>query len=335
LPESPAPAFLQWINGLPWTWLNRDQLIYRPHRKRSNKLYGFSPVEWMLQTINTDIRHQLYFLQYFTEGSVPEAWINAPQGVQDPKQIKDLQTMYDSVMVGDQKQKHKAKFIPFGSQVVQAKDTKFDVNFPQFMLNKACAAWKVTPAELGFTEKVNKSSGETQENVHYRRSILPSAKFFEGIYTGIIHKYFGLPNLRFKYMNLEEEDDLLMLAQRDDYYIRNGTASSDEIRVQRFGLEVDKNQPVPRMLFTSSSAIPVQDALKQSQMSLRQLEAETEKTNVEAGKEINNEPITIEDDKGVDESIKEREEAKDPQSADKTMMDFFVSPVRQNSPRKK
>jgi hypothetical protein len=332
IPENPAPAYLQWVNGLPWTWLNRDQLIYRPHRKRTNKLYGFSPAEWMLTTINTDIRHQIYFLQYFTEGSVPEAWVNTPESMKDPKQIKQFQQMYDTVMLGDQSQKHKVKFIPFGSKVVQAKETKFDVNFPHFMLNKACAAWKVTPAELGFTEKVNKSSGETQENVQFRRSIRPSAKFFEGIYTGIIHKYFGYTNLRFKFLNLDEQEDMLMMAQRDDYYIRNGTVSPDEIRVQRFGFEVDKSQPVPRMVFTSSNVMPVQDTLKQSEISLRQLEAETDKTNAEAGIQ-QNDPVPIEQDTGVADTVRNNDDSDDSLRADaqKAMMDFFPNPVGRSS----
>jgi hypothetical protein len=290
----------------------------------------------MLTTINTDIRHQLYFLQYFTEGSVPEAWINTPDKMNDPQQIKQFQQMYDAVMLGDQSQKHKVKFIPFGSQVHEAKNTTFDVKFPEFMLHKACAAWKVTPSELGFTEKVNKSSGETQENVQFRRSIRPSARYFEGIYTGIIHKYFGYTNLRFKFMNLEEQEDLLMQAQSDDYYIRNGTVSSDEIRVKRFGLEVDKSKPVPRMFISSSNIMPVEDALKQSEINLRQLEAQTDAMNVQAGIQPND-PNQIEGDKGVQESIDENEDVDDPQRADaqKAMMDFFPNPVGRSSNTRK
>lgn len=338
IPESPAPAFLQWVNGLPWTWLSQDQLIYRPHRRRTNKLYGFSPVEWLLTTINTDIRHQLYFLQYFTEGSVPEAWINAPQGMQDPAQIKQLQSMYDAVMAGDQSQKHKVKWIPFDSKVVQAKDTKFDVKFPEFMLTKACAAFKVTPAELGFTEKVNKSSGETQENVQFRRSIRPSAKFFESIYTGIIHKYFGYTNLRFKFLNLDEQEDLLMMAQRDEIYIKTGVISPDEVRVQRLGLDVDEKQPVPRLLFSNSQILTAQDALKQSEMSILQMEADANKSNAEAGQEpLVDADMEAQVDEGVASSETKNEQADDPQSADaqKAMMDFFPRPMERNSNTRK
>lgn len=328
LPEVPAPAFVQWVNGLPWTWLNRDQLIYRPHRKRTNKLYGFAPVEWMLQTINTDIRYQLYFLQYFTEGSVPEAWINAPQNMNDPQQIKQLQQMYDAVMTGDQSQKHKVKFIPFGSNVHEAKDVKFDVKFPEFMLHKACAAWKVTPAELGFTEKVNKSSGETQENVQFRRSIRPSAKFFEGIYTGIIHKYFGYTNLRFKFLNLDEQEDMLMMAQRDEIYIKNAVISPDEVRVQRLGLDVDEKNPVPRGFLFNTGFTPVESAIKQAELAVEQTEEEINVMREQEGEPI----LPTEEENFMDEGV---EQSIDEEAAEKAAMDFFLSPARGNLPRKK
>lgn len=308
IPQAPAPAYVQWAYGMPWVWLDRDNLIYRPHRRRTNKLYGFSPVEWMLTAINTDIRYQLYFLQYFTDGSVPDTWVNAPEGL-SAEQIKQFQEMYDVIMNGNQVMKHRVKWIPFGSQVKEAKDSKFDVNFPQFMLQKACAAWKVTPAELGFTEKVNKSSGEAQENVQYRRSIRPSAMFFTGIYTHIIHKYFGLPNLRFRYLNVDEQEDLLIIAQRDEIYIRNAVLSADEVRLNRLGMNVKMEDAIPRIFMAGSNIIPASQAINS-------LPA-TAPDNAQA-----NEPKKVPDKKeNVVPDIIEQDGAK------KAALDFFANPM--------
>ena len=216
--------------------------------------------------------------------------------------------MYDTVMIGDQTQKHKVKFIPFGSKVQQAKDTKFDIDFPQFMLQKACAAFKVTPAELGFTEKVNKSSGESQENVQFRRSIKPSAMFFANIYTGIIQKYFNLPNLRFKYLNVDEQEDLLLMAQRDEIYIKNGVISPDEVRIERLGLDVNPKNTVPRVFMLGSTIIPVTEAIN----------AKVDTGQSESVPEDNADNKT----KEIEPNIKEHEEAK------KAMLDFFISPMK-------
>ena len=317
-PQSPAPAFVQYAYGMPWVWLTRDQLIYRPHRLRSNKLYGYPPVEWLLNNINTDIRYQLYFLQWFTDGSIPDTWINGPRDM-NAKQLKEFQDMYDAVMTGDQTQKHKAKMIPADAKIWPAKKADFSTEFPTFMMTKTCAAYKVQPSEIGFTEKVNKSSGESQENVQYRRSIKPSAMFFSSIYTGIVQKYFGMPNLKFKYLNLEEQEDLLMMAQRDDIYIKDGVMSPDEVRVKRLGLDVDAKNPVPRVFVTSSGIMAVDDALAQSKAAAQPVEP-TEPVNPVEPAPIDEDPNkvpTTPKDKQVLADTQAQEDAK------KAVMDFF------------
>lgn len=340
-PEAPAPAYMQWMYGMPWTWLSRDQLLYKPFNTSASSPYGRSPVEWMLTTINTDVRYQLYFLQYFTEGSIPDTWVNAPEGVTDPKQIKAIQDMYDATMVGNQAFKHRVKFLPPGSKPVQAKEIKFDINFPQFMLRKTCAAFKVTPAELGFTEMVNKSSGETQENVQFRRSIRPSAMFFSRIYTGIIHRYFGLKNLQFKYLNIDEQEDMLLMAQRDQIYIQAGVVSPDEVRVQRLGLDVDQNNPVPRVFISSRTILPVPAALKQAELANKQMEAQIEQEHAktqtingetqppqETTQETQQESSPNDENyNAIDQTIEEEHQAEQTQKA---MMDFFVKPPVEN-----
>lgn len=309
IPESPAPAFVQWMYGLPWVWLDRDHLIYRPHRLRNNKIYGFPAVEWLMLNINVDIRYQAYFLEYFTDGSIPDTWINAPTEMVDPQRIKEFQDLYDSVMVGDQTQKCKAKFIPAGSQVTQAKDTTFDINFPKFLMQKTCAAFKVQPAEIGFTENVNKSSGDTQENTQYRRSIKPSAQYFSSIYTDIIHKYFGYTNLKFKFLNVEEQEDMLLMAQRDDIYIKNGTVSPDEVRTQRLGLDVNNSQPVPRGFYsTRDGFVPLEDAIEKSKLAIEQIKNGT----IQAGQDPNQDVNT----NGNKDT-----------AAEKSIKDFFINPT--------
>lgn len=274
-PVDPAPAYAQWMYGMPWTWLDRNQIIYKPYQRKNNKLYGTPPVEWLMTHVNTDIRHQLYFLQYFTDGNIPAAWINAPENW-TPDQIEQYETMYNAVMLGNQSKKRQALMIPFGAKAQMAKDLRFDVPSALFLLTKTCAAWDVTPAELGFTEKVNKSSGETQENVQFRKSIKPTARYFQSIFTGIIHQFFGYTNLYFKFLNLDEQEDLLLMAQRDKIYVEAGVVSPDEIRAERFGYATDAKNPVPRMFITTSLIQTVDDAVKASNAAVAQTVAQTE-----------------------------------------------------------
>lgn len=325
-PNAPAPAYVQWMYGLPWTWLTKDQLIYRPYNVNNDSVYGTSPIEWMLTAINTDMRYQMYFLQYFTDGSIPDTWINAPESMKDPNQIKQFQEMYDAVMRGDQSQKHKALFIPFGSKVQQAKELKWDINFPQFMMQKTCAAFKVQPSEIGFTEKVNKSSGETQENVQYRRSIRPSAQFFQRIYTGIIHKYFQNTKIRFKFLNVEEQEDRLLMAQADEIYIKAGVISPDEVRVARYGYDVDPQNPVPRVFVNNRMVMPVQSALQQAALSNKELQAQIDQQEAQAQTMRSQAGLPRQDNADTlsqpDEDIVETDDEE--MEAQKAALDFFV-----------
>lgn len=255
VPEPPAPAFAQFIQGIPAVWLTRDELIYHPFRARANSPYGFPPIEWLMLTINTDIRWQWHFLMYFTEGNIPEMFMQAPPDLSQPEQLKKWQELWDNFMTGDQAWKHKIKWIPNGANPVPAKTTNFDPTFPEFLLRKTCAAFKVTPDEIGFTGDSNRSVGQTQEDVMYRASLEPLAKYLEGIYTRIIQEQFGYP-LRFKF-NLGEKEDKLIEAQAHQIFVNMGAESVDEVRKNVLGLEVDGENPIPRFIQTNYGPIPL------------------------------------------------------------------------------
>lgn len=253
-PRYPAPAYLQWAWGLPWVWLTEEDLIYVPHRPRPETRYGLPPAEWVLLTANTDLRLQWWFLSYFTEGEMPEAFVNAPPDIQDPKQVKALQDAYSAVMSGAKGVHHKVKWIPAGANVHLAGKEKFDVDFAAHLIAKGCAAFKVQPAEIGFTEKVNKSSGETQENVQYRRSIKPTARYFESIINRVLHNDLNMPYARFKFHGIEENEDRLQLAKEREVYIQNGVLSADDVR-QTLGYDTDPDAPVGRTFVTRTGIV--------------------------------------------------------------------------------
>ncbi|MCO7177026.1 phage portal protein [Sporolactobacillus kofuensis] len=254
-PDPPAPAFSQYVQGIPSVWLTRDELIYNPFRSNARSPYGTPPVEWLVMTMNTDIRWQWSFLQYFTEGTVPDTFMEAPPDFKDAKQIQEFQDLWDATMAGDQAMKHKVKWVPNGAKPIPAKDTSFDTKFPEFLLKKTCAAFKVTPEEIGFTEDSNRASGELQENIMYRASLLPLTKYLAGIYTRIIKKYFGVP-LKFHF-NVGEKSDKLIEAQTHQIYTQIGAESADEIRKNILGLDPDPNMPVGRFIQTNYGPLPI------------------------------------------------------------------------------
>jgi 2'-5' RNA ligase len=248
-PEPPAEAYVQYANGLPWGWLTRDDLIYEPFRPHSDSPYGHAPIESIMLNANTDIRFQIYFLQRFTEGNIPEAFASAPESW-NPDQIETFQAYWDSMIYGDQAAKHQIRWLPGGSQFTWSNEKEFTDTFSLFLMRKTCASFHVVPSDLGFTEDVNRSSGESQADVQHRVGDLPLMEHIEGILSAFIIDDLGLP-LEFEFDRGEEQDDQLNVAQSDQIYIQNGVVGASEIREMRFGLAEPEGQTVPRVFFTT------------------------------------------------------------------------------------
>jgi 8-oxo-dGTP pyrophosphatase MutT (NUDIX family) len=248
-PEPPAEAYVQYVQGLPWNWLTRDDLIYEPFRPRANSPYGTAPLESILLNANTDLRFQAYFLQRFTEGNIPAAFASAPESW-TPQQIEQFQEYWDAMLLGDQAVKSQVKWMPGGSSIAWSNETDFQDHFSLFLMRKTAAAYHVVPADLGFTESVNKSSGETQGDVQHRVGDLPLVAHLQGILTHFLRDDLHLP-IEFAFDTGQEKDDRLQEAQAWQIYVETGAASADEMREKLLGLPGDPRRPTPRFFSTT------------------------------------------------------------------------------------
>lgn len=255
-PDYPAPSFVQYANGLPWNWLNDQDLIYEPYRKIPDTLYGKAPLESIMLSANTDLRFQLYFLQRFTEGNLPAAFASAPESW-TPDQIEAFQELWDGFILGDQAYKSQIRWIPPGSKIEWSNEKDFSDAMSLFLMRKCASAYHVVPADLGFTETVNKSSGETQTDVQHRIGDVPLARHIAGILTSFLQDDLHLP-LKFVFDFGEEQDDRLATAQADQIYIQNAVVSPSEIREMRYGKTEPGGVFVPRYIFSArGGAVPL------------------------------------------------------------------------------
>lgn len=249
VPKFPAEAYVQYANGLPWNWLTTRDLVYKPFRKINRSPYGQAPLETILLNANTDLRFQAFFLQHFTEGNIPAAFASAPE-TWTPQQIEMFQTYWDGFILGDQAAKAQIKWIPGGSKIEFTQDREFSDAFSLHLMRKTLAAYHVVPADMGFTENVNKSSGETQSDVQHRVGDVPLAKHVSGIITGFLQNDLHLP-VKHQFDFGEEQDDRLQTAQADKLYVEMGAVSSSDIRQLRYGLTEANGYVVPRYIFTT------------------------------------------------------------------------------------
>lgn len=248
-PLPPAPAYVQYINGIPWKWLTTDDLIYVPFRPQPDSPYGFAPLEAVLLNANTDLRFQGFFLKWFTEGTVPEGFATAPEDTSTPDQLEEWQQYWDALLYGDDSAKHQLKWVPFGTKFDWPKDRTFDKEFPLYLMRKTAAAYHITPNDLGWTETVNRATADTQVDVQFRIGTMPLVEHVERILNNYLQIDRGLP-VEFHFDTGQEKEDRLAEAQTWQIYVETGAASPDEMRRELTGLPINPLRPTPRFFST-------------------------------------------------------------------------------------
>lgn len=254
-PIAPAPFLQQFTQGIPWDWVSTDDVIYEPHWPLPESPYGVAPAETIMLNANTDVRLQLFFLQFFTAGVVPEMLIEAPPEMTDSDAVAELQEDWDNFYESNQTGRHGAHWVPAGSKPHPYKPDKFDPNLAEYVMKRSVAAFGLMPQDLGFTETVNRSTADALADTQFRISTLPNTEIYEAILNMVIQDDLQLP-VDISFDTGREKKDRLMEAQAHKIYVDMAAESPDEVRDGILGLPVDNDDRVPRF-FNSERLGPV------------------------------------------------------------------------------
>ncbi len=220
-----------------------QELIYLPVNARSDNPYGIAAVEMVIMAVNMALRKQSFDLSYFTDGNIPEMLLSPPEGMMNVDQVEEFETWFNDVLAGNDTARRRAKFLAWNAQPTILKPFVYDTALDQWMLKLTCAAYGVTPSEIGFTDDVNRATSEGQENVQFRGGIKPIAQWLAPILKQIIRLEFGYSDLEFVW-EFNENEDALAQAQIDQIYILSKVLSPDEVRTMRFSGQVTGPAPV-------------------------------------------------------------------------------------------
>lgn len=256
VPESPASAYQQFIMGIPWVWLDPADVIYQPMWPLPESPYGLAPIESVLLNANTDVRLQWYFLNFFTTGTVPEAFATLPPDQSDPDSLAEWQETWNAWSEGDQSKRYGLRFLPSGTEITQYKPQQFDPEIAEYVMKRTVAAFGLVPQDLGFTEDVNKASSSTQMDVQFRISSLPNTGYFEDIINDVLQNDLGL-RVKIEFDTGREKEDRLMEAQAHQIYVSIGAESPDEVRDNVLNLPVDPEAMIPRFFNARTGLIPL------------------------------------------------------------------------------
>lgn len=242
-PIAPEPAYQQIIKGLPAVDYSRDELVYRPRNVRTYKVYGYSPVEQIIFTVNIALRRNLFLMDYYTAGSIPDAFGHVPNEW-TPSQIKEFQTYWDSLFEnnsgGNSAVRRRMRWMA-GDKVTFAKEAILKDEMDEWLARICCYALSVPPTP--FIKQMNRATAETQADSAKTEGLVPLKKWWKSIMDLLLSKFCKRPDLEFAWQD-EEAIDSFTQAQINQIYLQENVVQINEVR-EDLGLEALAEEDLP------------------------------------------------------------------------------------------
>jgi len=198
-------AYQQILKGYPAVDYTTTDLIYRPRNIRTSRVYGFGPVEQIVTTVNIALRRQIFLLDYFTEGNIPDSLIGVPENW-TPDQIATYQKYWDAYFDGDLGRRRKAKFVPGGvaKTFLQTKEPSLTGPFDEWLARVICFAFSISPQ--GLVQQNNRATAETQKALSEEEGLLPVLCWVKTLIDDVIATEFDSADLEFAWQSNPELD---------------------------------------------------------------------------------------------------------------------------------
>ena len=251
-PLPPDVAYQQVLHGIPAVDYSRDEIVYKMRNPRTNRIYGYSPVEQILMTVNIALRRQISQLDFYTAGNIPEAIAQVPE-TWTSAQLKDFQTWWDSLMEGQSAQKRKMRFIPMLKDIFFPKREVLKDEYDEWLARIVCFAFSISPT--AFIKQTNRATAEQAADTAKEEGLMPLLRFVESHVTGLIQKYLGVPGLRFQFKVVNRVNPVDQ-ATIHKTYIETEVMTPDEVRED---LNMDAMTPEQR-----DAAFPLPAAFEQT-----------------------------------------------------------------------
>lgn len=259
-PKAPMPFAQQIIKGRIWNELTADELIYAARNKRSNHLYGYSPVEQIVVTINTILQRQTRQLAYFTDGNVPAGLLNAPEGW-SAETIKQYQLWFDAKLRGNPAERSNLIWGPFGAKYSPFKDPPLKDEFDEWLARIVAYSFNLPPTP--FIKAMNRSTSEEDQDRSLEEGREPTMLWAKRVLDSVIQepapRGLGFPDLEFAWLEPLDIDPLKQ-AKIDDLRLRNASLTLDEVRDRNGEPPLKGGLGEKPMIYTRMGVIPLEKA---------------------------------------------------------------------------
>jgi hypothetical protein len=225
-PLPPDPAYQQVLKGLPAVDYTREELVYQPRNPRTHKVYGYSPVEQVIVTVNIALRRQAHQLSFYTEGSTPDLIFQVPE-TWNADQIRQFEDWWNSVLSGNSAERRKTRFVPKGVEPFDTKSAALKDEMDEWLARIICYAFSVSPQP--FVKEMNRATAQTGQEAALAEGLAPLQEWVKALIDLVIVRHFGWADLEFCW---EEETAIKPLeqAQINKIYVEAKVLHPDEVR---------------------------------------------------------------------------------------------------------
>ena len=278
-PLPPAPAYQQWLKGVPATdysngagadaQFTADDLLWHPRNPRPDTTFGYSPVESIYVEVNLAIRRTLMVLAGYTAGTVPEALIPVPPDWK-MEDITAFQVYWESILMGQDAARRGVRFVPNGlDKAVFTKKWEDHAKFDEWLARFVSFAFDLPPTP--WVETNNRATAEQAAASSDDEGRIPYLGYVCEVLNILVWKNWHYLDIEavFRERNTSNE---VQAATAAKIRVASGLTSVDEERGDA-GRDAVGQGPV---FLTATGPIPLGDAAKSAE-GQQQLEATTGK----------------------------------------------------------
>ncbi|SRR5579875_138531 len=288
--DDPPYAYQQYPWGIPGMLYTTDMMLHYQESPAADTPYGQSRVERIIMEVNQALRKKKRDLAMFTEGNMPKAIAEVPESTNwTPDQIDSFEQQWNALMAGNTARQAQMKFTMPGVKIIQVDNGEIMTDFDMWLLNIATGCYGMSMGDISFTDDIHKSSGDSQQNVLYRRTIGPIAMTYAGMLTGVMNNDFPselhgeLFDLQFGGFE-EQEDEQAKAATLTMYTSAGILGLSNAAKLAKLPEEPD-GKHLGRMVLTKDGPVwlddeEMMDAQRQAQIAGFQMTAQNPQQNV-------------------------------------------------------
>lgn len=248
-------AYQQILKGMPAIDYKKKEIYYSPRNVRNRQIYGYSPVQQILMTINIGLRRQVFQLNFFTEGNMPPALIGVPEQW-TPDQIRTFQEWFDGILSGNLAERRKARFVPnaVGKTYIPTQETELFGKAEEWLARVVCFAFSISPQP--FLQMMNRATADGAQREAAATGLAPIQTWVKDLIDEILAEDLDAEDYEFVWRG-DDELDPVKRQQITSDDVKSGLLTVNEGRVANGREPYDDKTFDEPMFMTSNGLAPL------------------------------------------------------------------------------